>query len=294
MLGCSDPEINVYFCPRENCSDVLLGHINTTDKVYCAFYDYRLGFYPQNSAFVFDNYYANTTMLDSLNVNYTTDNSSKLMHNKFCITGDTVLTGSYNPTERGSYYNNNNLVIIKDSNIADLYRKEFFEMFQGTFSGGSMNNPQYSRVKVYFCPEDDCEDRLLAELKKAKSTIRFMTFSFTSKVIADELISKSRSGVSVIGVYEKRLASSYSTFNRLKDERVAVYVDVNKYSMHHKVFIVDNKTVITGSYNPTQNGNRYNDENMLVINNPDIAVRFLEEFEFILPDSIKSDSIKST
>ena len=51
--------------------------------------------------------------------------------------------------------------------------------------------------------------------------------------------------------------------------------------MHHKVFIIDNKTVITGSYNPTANGNKNNDENMIIIHDKGIANKFLEEFNKI-------------
>ena len=48
--------------------------------------------------------------------------------------------------------------------------------------------------------------------------------------------------------------------------------------MHHKVFIIDNETVITGSYNPTSGGDERNDENMLIIHDKSIADAFLREF----------------
>jgi phosphatidylserine/phosphatidylglycerophosphate/cardiolipin synthase-like enzyme len=49
--------------------------------------------------------------------------------------------------------------------------------------------------------------------------------------------------------------------------------------MHHKVFIIDGKTVITGSMNPTAGGNERNDENVLIIEDEGIAGLYLEEFE---------------
>jgi phosphatidylserine/phosphatidylglycerophosphate/cardiolipin synthase-like enzyme len=52
-------------------------------------------------------------------------------------------------------------------------------------------------------------------------------------------------------------------------------------TMHHKVFIIDNKTVITGSYNPTKNANERNDENILIIHDKKIAEKYLKEFERI-------------
>ena len=50
--------------------------------------------------------------------------------------------------------------------------------------------------------------------------------------------------------------------------------------MHHKVFIVDD-AVIFGSYNPTDSGNKRNDENVLVIHNRGIAEQFIKEFDFL-------------
>ncbi|HLD04135.1 MAG TPA: phospholipase D-like domain-containing protein [Candidatus Nanoarchaeia archaeon] len=49
--------------------------------------------------------------------------------------------------------------------------------------------------------------------------------------------------------------------------------------MHHKVFIIDNEIVITGSYNPTAGGDAKNRENILIIHNTNIAAQFIIEFE---------------
>jgi phosphatidylserine/phosphatidylglycerophosphate/cardiolipin synthase-like enzyme len=49
--------------------------------------------------------------------------------------------------------------------------------------------------------------------------------------------------------------------------------------MHHKVFIIDEQIVVTGSYNFSRSAEERNDENILVIYNTDIAREFLKEFE---------------
>ncbi|MFH1064425.1 MAG: phospholipase D-like domain-containing protein [Candidatus Woesearchaeota archaeon] len=49
--------------------------------------------------------------------------------------------------------------------------------------------------------------------------------------------------------------------------------------MHHKVFIIDEKVVVTGSFNPSSNADKNNDENLLIIHDPIVAAEFLEEFE---------------
>ncbi|MBW2972476.1 hypothetical protein KY359_05560, partial [Candidatus Woesearchaeota archaeon] len=55
--------------------------------------------------------------------------------------------------------------------------------------------------------------------------------------------------------------------------------DGNKANMHHKVFVIDNKTVVTGSFNPTSNADTKNDENVLIIHDPEVAQKFSEEWE---------------
>jgi phosphatidylserine/phosphatidylglycerophosphate/cardiolipin synthase-like enzyme len=53
--------------------------------------------------------------------------------------------------------------------------------------------------------------------------------------------------------------------------------------MHHKVIIIDDKIVITGSFNFTANANN-NDENVLVIYDKEIAKQYITEFDKIFSD----------
>ena|SRR3989338_6982806 len=105
-----------------------------------------------------------------------------------------------------------------------------------------------------------------------------MTFSFTHDGIANILLLKNVDGIEVKGVMELKQISEYSEFERLLQNQVEVRKDGNKYNLHHKVFIVDEKTVITGSFNPTANGDQKNDENVIIIEDDAIAKEFVEEF----------------
>lgn len=51
--------------------------------------------------------------------------------------------------------------------------------------------------------------------------------------------------------------------------------------MHHKFFVIDNKTVITGSFNPTKAADYSNDDNLVVIRNTEIAKQYSHEFQRI-------------
>ena len=58
-----------------------------------------------------------------------------------------------------------------------------------------------------------------------------------------------------------------------------VHLDGNPASMHHRVIIIDDKMVVTGSYNFSQSAKTRNDENTLLIPDPEIAVLYMEEFK---------------
>ncbi|MQK95563.1 phospholipase D-like domain-containing protein, partial [Escherichia coli] len=85
---------------------------------------------------------------------------------------------------------------------------------------------------------------------------------------------------SVEGVIEERNSeATYSQYAPLRDAGIPVWKDGNPYLLHHKVFIVDEKMVVLGSYNFTSNAERDNDENLLIIHDPEVAHAFLAEYE---------------
>ena len=215
------------------------------------------------------------------------DNRKELMHNKFCIFDHSkIFTGSFNPTKNDATRNNNNLVIIESMTLAKNYEEEFNEMWSGIFGRGNNVNEEKLffngfLVENYFCPEDSCEEHTLEFLQNAKERIYFMTFSFTSDVLGEEIIKNYHYGLDVKGVFDTNQAgSTYSEFHKMAELGMNVRKDETKGFMHHKVFIVDD-SVLFGSYNPTQSGDEDNDENVLIIHNKDVAEEFVEEFKKI-------------
>jgi phosphatidylserine/phosphatidylglycerophosphate/cardiolipin synthase-like enzyme len=102
-----------------------------------------------------------------------------------------------------------------------------------------------------------------------------MQFSFTSDVLGNILLEKSKT-IEIKGIFEKSQNSQYSEYEKLQQFSV---LDTSSGLLHHKVFIIDNETVITGSMNPSKNGNENNDENVLIIHNTEIAQLYVDEFE---------------
>jgi len=137
-------------------------------------------------------------------------------------------------------------------------------------------------VKVHFCAVEDCTSVLVKELLNGRESIYFMAYSFTDKSIADALIKQS-GYITVQGVIEKqRISQPYNKFNYMREQGVNVITDKNPATMHHKVFIIDEKTIVTGSFNPTKSANEANDENMVIIRDKDIALEYLTEFNRVI------------
>lgn len=280
-------DFSVYFCPEDNCLGVVTDSVkNSGSSVHCAFYD--IG----NAA------------LDALSGKYSEgadvklvldddskdsapfakkDSGSGLMHNKFCVFDrEKILTGSFNPTEGGAK-DRNNIVLIKSRILAENYEAEFGELWGGIFGKGEKTKNQEIMLNErlaenYFCPEDECAEKIVKEIRKANSSIYFMLFSFTHPKIATELVLKQKEGVEIKGVMEKSQNSKYSKYGLLKYQGIDVRWDESSRLMHNKVFIIDNATVITGSFNPTENADERNDENILIVHDGGIAELYVNEF----------------
>jgi phosphatidylserine/phosphatidylglycerophosphate/cardiolipin synthase-like enzyme len=221
------------------------------------------------------------------------DKQRGLMHDKFAIVDRRyVWTGSYNITDNCAYHNNNNAILIDSPDLAAIYDAEFEEMFvDNIFKNkkertplSALRNPYYVKIgdvniNAYFSPDNNVEDIIVKRIRKARSSICFMAFSFTSDPIGEAMIDQAKKGVKVEGIFEKRGADSpESEYNKFRVEGISVRVDKNPKNMHHKVIIIDERIVITGSYNFSRNASRRNDENILIIESAEIAQKYLAEY----------------
>lgn len=211
------------------------------------------------------------------------------MHHKFIVIDERyVWTGSYNTTYNGAYKNNNNIIFIDSVplayNFAQEFRELFLDMEVGKPSGGFVTKlSDGTQISIYFSPKNDTISPLLKEIQSAKTSIHFMAFSFTHDALGDAMRDCFESGVDVQGVFEARQVDDrYSEYNAMKNAGIPVILDENRGAMHHKVIVIDGKTVITGSYNFSKNAETRNNENLLIIKeNREIAAAYLREFERI-------------
>ncbi|MFN2274040.1 MAG: phospholipase D-like domain-containing protein [Anaerolineales bacterium] len=216
------------------------------------------------------------------------DEREPLMHHKFVVIDlYEVWTGSMNFTLNGVYRNNNNLIRIQSRPLAEAYLREFEELFLARrFGALSAPDPIPEKIEIedgwliaYFSPDSDVAGAIDPWLAAAREEIDLLAFNFTSDLLGARLIERINAGVRVAGVLESSQAeNSGSEYERLREAGADLRLDRNPNDMHHKVIIIDGELVITGSYNFSRAAQEENDENLLLIYQPDIAGQYLIEF----------------
>jgi phosphatidylserine/phosphatidylglycerophosphate/cardiolipin synthase-like enzyme len=222
------------------------------------------------------------------------DARSGLMHNKFMIMDSSVVwTGSTNYTVNDVYRNNNNMLVLHSPLAVTAYQSEFDEMFLYRRFGVTStrgNSIAYEQdgipIEIYFASEDPVMDAILAQIRAAQSNVRFMAFSFTYDALGMALLERQQAGISVQGIFERvGTGTPYSEAGRLICNGLDVRRDLNPFVLHHKVFIIDDSTVITGSFNFSNNAVSQNDENLVIIRDPLLAALYIEEYNRMLANS---------
>lgn len=214
------------------------------------------------------------------------DKQAGLMHHKFMVVDNlTVWTGSLNLTTSSMFHHNNNSVMVKSPQLAANYNAEFGRMFeQGIFTPNDhpIPNPVVNvsgiQIQTFFSPGGNAMPTVHELLRRATKNIRFMAFSMTDKEILKIMLEKKAAGVKVEGVFDECLIPQYSIFFELKKAGVLALGDGNQALMHHKVIIIDDQVVVTGSYNFSKSAQTKNQENMLIVTHPGVAKQYVDEY----------------
>jgi phosphatidylserine/phosphatidylglycerophosphate/cardiolipin synthase-like enzyme len=227
-------------------------------------------------------------ILEQGQVTVVADDREAFMHSKFLVVDGTIVwTGSWNMTANDTFRNNNNMLRLVSPALAAAYTTEFETMYAGNFGPRkAQHGPTETitvgsaAVQVFFSPRDRPSDTIVAAIAAARESIRFMTFSFTADPIADAMIAQQQAGIPVRGVFEKTNSrGTGAEYDKLVDAGIDVVRDGNCYILHHKVIIIDDRLVLTGSYNFTGSAETSNDENLVFIEDPAVVAAYVAEFD---------------
>ena len=137
-----------------------------------------------------------------------------------------------------------------------------------------------AKTEVYFSLSDNPQKIIIKNINQAQAFINIAMYVFTDREIVIPLAKAQERGVKVrVYLDQDQVDDQYSQSRFLVQKGVKVRISTNNYIMHHKFAVIDNRLLLTGSYNWTFSANNRNDENMMVIDDPEIIARYQNQFK---------------
>lgn len=242
------------------------------------------------------NIYPDTLYLTNIFTNNNTDYLPPIMHDKFFVfDGKTVLTGSANISNTDmSGFNSNVVILVNSEKMADFYSREFEQMYEGSFHKDKIKikNKEFaldnSDFRVYFSPKDKGISAIIPLIDNAHKYIYIPAFLITHKQLAQSLINASNRGVSVKIILDAtNTHTSSSKMKLFRQHGIQVKTENFAGKLHSKSIIIDDLYTVIGSMNFSRSGESANDENLLIIKNPEIAQFYKTFFQYLwkrIPD----------
>lgn len=141
------------------------------------------------------------------------------------------------------------------------------------------------------------QDELIAQINEAKDSLKIAVTWFTNHDLFNAIIKKIDNPefkVSLI-VLNDRINNKTEgvNFQELINKKGCFYYSDTQNMVHHKFCIIDDKTVITGSYNWTYYAENRNWENIVVLNDIEIVKAYIKEFEKVIQSHEQIDNISA-
>lgn len=143
-----------------------------------------------------------------------------------------------------------------------------------------------TEIKVYFSPSDKVDNFILENLKKAKKSVYITSYSFNWKQGYDTLKAIAEKGVDV-KILVNFLQPNYHNHKNLSIKKW----DKKAVALHSKFIIIDEKYVFVGSANFTESSLVWDSNNILFIDDPEIAKFFSDNFFSLWKKSCLSNNV---
>lgn len=168
-------------------------------------------------------------------------------------------------------------------------------VFSAPLSFASETIPSVGSCRVLFSPEDRVAEELISLIDKEQKSIKAAVYCLMHKGIADALIDAHKRGVDVEVIVDPYSVKARSPLRRMHRAKLPLFVwdppevvretkagkmvKDRKPLMHDKFCVLGNSCVWTGSFNFTFYATKRNRENVVVLENTQLASTYLAEFE---------------
>ncbi len=140
--------------------------------------------------------------------------------------------------------------------------------------------PSIASSDVFFSPGEESRNAIIKRIGGAVNQISICVFTISDDRITDSIITAHKKGVNIKIITDNDKSwDEGSDIKQLARAGVTIKMDSTPNHMHHKFMVVDNKSLLTGSYNWTLSAMRFNHENILITEEAGVVRSFLKEFE---------------
>lgn len=151
-------------------------------------------------------------------------------------------------------------------------------------------NTEAGPISVYFSPNGGIKDKIIAKINLSQKTIKIAIYSFTSGDIAWALENAKKRGVDISIIADKSQSTGKNSeipYLLSKNFNLKIIQGKGRGIMHNKFAIFDDKEIVTGSYNWTDNAEKNNYENAIFINDSEVVKSYLAEFNKLWQEASK-------
>jgi phosphatidylserine/phosphatidylglycerophosphate/cardiolipin synthase-like enzyme len=136
-------------------------------------------------------------------------------------------------------------------------------------------------VQAHFSPKGGCQEAIVAVLQRARREIFVQAYSFTADPITLALVEAKKRGVHVEVILDRsNEEDAHSDLHILAENQVSLLIDAKHAIAHNKIMIIDRRTIVTGSFNFTNQAEHENAENLLILtHHPELVTRYLENYQ---------------
>eukprot|EP00919_Chromeraceae_sp_WS-2016_P016598 GHVR01039675.1.p1 GENE.GHVR01039675.1~~GHVR01039675.1.p1 ORF type:complete len:225 (+),score=6.64 GHVR01039675.1:33-707(+) len=136
-----------------------------------------------------------------------------------------------------------------------------------------------SEIILCFTPPSGCSLVIANHISAAKESIYLQAYGITSSEIVDELIKAHNRGVKIRALLDRsNLTDKYSKMKQMVDSGIDVSIDKVSGIAHNKLMVIDQSKVITGSFNFTRSADTRNAENVIIVNDKEVANKYLQNW----------------
>jgi len=133
---------------------------------------------------------------------------------------------------------------------------------------------------AHFSPGNSCRNKIISLINGSKDKLDICVFTISDNRITESIIKAHKRGIELAVISDNDKANDRgSDIERLTSNGINVILDNSSYHMHHKFMIVDEKILLSGSFNWTRSASEYNEENLSVTYDKELVVLYGKEFK---------------